>query len=60
MKLRKLSSDKLALELDGREKAIFCELLRLYPRVPPSFVPISKTGHLPDRAGSQKLIDEAL
>lgn len=60
MKLNRTAEDKFLLELDSRERVLLEGLLRLYPCVPSSFMPVSKSGTLPDPAASQKLIDDAL
>jgi len=60
VKLTRVGEHKFELELDSRERVLLVSLLRLYPRVPSTFMPVSKSGDLPDAASSQKLIDEAL
>ncbi|MGH7867512.1 MAG: hypothetical protein ACREP9_07745 [Candidatus Dormibacteraceae bacterium] len=60
MKLNRAGEDNFVLKLGSRERVLLVGLLRLYPCVPSNFMPISKSGNLPDAASSQKLIDEAL
>ncbi len=60
VKLTRVVQDTFRLELGRRERAGLLELLHLYPCVPPTYLSISKSGNLPDKTASQKLLDEAL
>lgn len=60
MKLRRATKGNYQFHLGHREKQIFCELLGLYPCIPPAHQPLSKTGKLPEGEANQRLLDEAL
>ncbi len=52
--------DKLSIQFGKREKRLFCQVLRLYPCIPPAHQPLSKSGKLPEPQANQRLLDEAL
>ena len=60
MKLTRISKESLILQLGRHEKAVLADLVSLYPRIPSGYLTISKSGELPDKTSSQKLLDEAL
>jgi hypothetical protein len=60
VKLIRASEAGFDFQFSEREKQLFLEVLRLYPRVPSAHPKISKAGLLPDQATTQRLLDEAL
>lgn len=60
MRLLRASKGNYQFHLGEREKHVFCELLGLYPCIPPAHQPLSKNGKLPDGEVNQRLLDEAL
>lgn len=60
MRLIRTTKTKLVFHLSQREKRLWREVLNLYPRIPPAHQPLSKFGRVPDREGTQHLLDEAL
>ena len=58
MKLISRAADRLQIEVTPREKDLLMQLLRLYPRIPSSYQPLSKAAG-PEQS-SQRLLDEAL
>lgn len=58
MKLIARPDDGLQFEMASREKDLLIQLLRLYPRIPSSYQPLSKAASL--EQSSQRLLDEAL
>jgi hypothetical protein len=58
VKLIGRAEDRLQIELAPREKDLLMQLLRLYPRIPSSYQPLSKAAE-PEQSG-QRLLDEAL
>ena len=60
MNLKRISKDGFRFQLGRREKRLLGDLLKLYPTVPASHLPVSKTGNLPDKESSQKLLEEVL
>ena len=60
MKLVKATRTQLVFELGQREKRSLPQILKLYPCVPSAHHVLSKSGRLPDRQGTQQLLDEAL
>ena len=60
MKLLRASKGNYQFYLGHREKQVFCEILGLYPCIPPAHQPLSKTGKLPDAEANQRLLDEAI
>ncbi len=60
MKLLRTAKERLIFHLSRREKHVLCDVLKLYPRIPPAHQPLSKAARLPDQEASQRLLDEAL
>ena len=60
MRLLRASKGNYQFHLGQREKNVFCELLGLYPCIPPAHQRLSKSGKLPDGEVNQRLLDEAL
>jgi len=60
VKLTRVSKENFLFRLGRREKFLLLEVLKLYPRVPSAYLTISKSGKLPDKDSSQKLLEEAL
>ncbi len=60
MNLIRSTGQQLQFRLGRREKQVLLDLLGLYPCLPAARQPLSKAGGLPDAAGSQALLDEAL
>ena len=60
MKLVRSSKNTLAFELGHREKELLLQVLRLYPRIPPSAHRLSKHSALPEPEANQRLLEEAL
>ena len=60
MKLIRTTKAKLLFQLEKREKALLLDVLRLYPRIPSAYQPLSKRANVPDPQSSQRLLDEAL
>ena len=60
MRLLRASKGNYQFHLGQREKHVFCELLGLYPCIPPAHQPLSKNGKVPDGELNQHLLDEAL
>jgi hypothetical protein len=60
MKLVKATHNRFVFELGHREKRSLPQFLRLYPCVPSAHNVLSKSGRMPDPAGNQQLLDEAL
>ena len=60
MRLLRASKGNYQFHLGQREKHAFCELLGLYPCIPPAHQSLSKSGKLPDGEVNQRLLDEAL
>jgi hypothetical protein len=58
VKLIAKADDRLQFEMATREKDLLTQLLRLYPRIPSSYQPLSKAAGL--EQSSQRLLDEAL
>jgi hypothetical protein len=58
VKLIARADDQLQFEMAPREKDLLMQLLRLYPRIPSSYQPLSKAAGL--EQSSQRLLDEAL
>jgi len=60
VRLLRASKGNYQFHLGEREKHVFCEVLGLYPCIPPAHQPLSKNGKLPDGEVNQQLLDEAL
>lgn len=60
MRLLRVTRDALVFQFAPREKGLLLELLRLHPRMPGRREAVSKSGHLPDQAAAQRLLEEAL
>lgn len=60
MKLTRASQERFSFQLRRREKQLLVELLRLYPCLPSAHLTVSKTGNLPDKQASQKLLEDSL
>ena len=60
MKLVKATKTRLIFHLGQREKRSLPQVLKLYPCVPSAHHVLSKSGRMPDAAGNQQLLDEAL
>jgi len=60
VKLLRTTKEKLWFQLGKREKGLLLEVLRLYPRIPSAYQPLSKRANVPDPQSSQRLLDEAL
>jgi len=60
VKLIRRSDARLLFHLGQREGGLLLQVLRRYPRVPPAHQPLSKSGRVPDRQETQRLLDEAL
>lgn len=60
MKLLRATKGNFQFHLGQREKQVFCEILELYPCIPPAHQPLSKNGKPPQRDANQRLLDEAL
>lgn len=60
MKLIRVTQDAFVFHFATREKHLLLELLKLYPQMPSRPNTVSKSGHLPDQATTQRLLDEAL
>ncbi len=60
MKLIRAIGDQLVFQLGTREKALLCEVLRLYPLVPAQHQPLTKSSEQPALKEAQELLDEAL
>jgi len=60
VKLLRATKGNYQFHLGHREKHVFCEVLGLYPCIPPAHQPLSKSGKLPQAESNQHLLDEAL
>lgn len=60
MKLVRSSKNSLTFELGHREKELLLQVLRLYPRIPPTAHRLSKRSALPEPEANQRLLEEAL
>jgi hypothetical protein len=60
VKLIRTTNEKLLFQLGKREKSLLLDVLRLYPRIPSAYQPLSKRANVPDPQSSQRLLDEAL
>jgi hypothetical protein len=60
VKLIRGSKTKLLFQLGRREMSLLLQVLKLYPRVPSAHQLLSKSGRLPNREDTQRLLDEAL
>lgn len=60
MKLLKSTKTRLVFDLNQREEALLLSILKRYPCVPAAHHVLSKSGHVPDAAANQRLLDEAL
>ena len=61
MRLVRATKEGYVLHLGKREKPLFCDLIKLYPRIPSSHrANLSKTGQIPNQEENQKLLDDAL
>src|SRR5512143_2714971 len=56
----RVSQDRFSFRLGRREKQLLVQILRLYPCLPTTHLPVSKMGNLPDKQASQKLLEDAL
>jgi hypothetical protein len=54
------TKEKLLYELGKREQVLLLQILKLYPRIPSAFHPLSRNSKLPDAESSQRMLDEAL
>jgi hypothetical protein len=60
MKLVRSSKTRLLFHLGQRETRLLLRILKLYPRVPPAHLQLTRSKTLPDRDANQHLLDEAL
>jgi hypothetical protein len=60
MRLVRQTKTLFVFHLGRREARLLLHILKLYPRVPPAHHVLSKARRLPDPAGTQQLLDEAL
>jgi hypothetical protein len=60
VKLIRVTKNNFLFHLGKREKHLLTQVLRLYPRIPPSTFRLSKSGKLPDAEANQQLLDESL
>jgi hypothetical protein len=54
------TSDRVVLHFPAEEFRVFREILKLHAQMPPLKQRLSKSGGLPDREASQRLLDDAL
>jgi hypothetical protein len=60
VKLTRISKDCFVFQLGRHEKQLLLDLVSLYPCIQSGYLAISRSGDLPDKSSSQKLLDEAL
>jgi hypothetical protein len=61
VRLVRATKEGFVLHLGKREKPLFCDLLKLYPRIPSTHrANLSKTGQIPNQQENQRLLEDAL